>query len=488
MLIINYNSVEPIGIIPLPDTGYDKLTLPAKLQARGDATEHISLQPTKSSSKTTKKPKRPYLPTSTSSRDIRVPPAPLPPIRTAGFKGDPGISLDTDLDSMEGIVNLSAISPTSPEALARNRSLSGGSSVELERIYAGEHHRPSISESLSRSQNGNTQGLGIDSVVRRGSFAPYYGSPTDSPTSYRSTGGTSPSSPMSPPLLGSLNTQSAGGQSFWSTNHASTSAVPLRDQPISPLTTLPKSLPSSPNNSNTTSPRTDSAFGHSNLLPPPSNIPTIAENSSSSSNSRTIMMNSSANGAAGAAWTAPDSWAVKGDAGALEADSSEEEDESEEEEDLGDLDGEGEEELETISGTPTINGGTGANHGLGGKNLNGNLNGNGIGGISGGIGGTNGITQGNHSHHHHPGLLNGLNDAENLARLGSSAGRTVLLKNGRPGTSGSRLGSSAGRFGANPGRLGSTGGRPGTAEGLVRVSQKSVSNFRHFFFLSRSFC
>lgn len=471
--------MEPIGIIPLPDTGYDKLTLPAKLQARGDATEHISLQPAKSSSKTTKKTKRPYLPTSTSSRDIRVPPTSLPPIRTTGFKGDPGISLDTDLDSMEGIVNLSAISPTSPEALARNRSLSGGSSVELDRIYAGEHHRPSISESLSRSQNGNTQGLGIDSVVRRGSFAPYYGSPTDSPTSYRSTAGTSPSSPMSPPLLGSLNTQSAGGQSFWSTNHASTSAIPLRDQPISPLTTLPKSLPSSPNNSNTTSPRTDSAFGHSNLLPPPSNIPTIIENASSTSNnSRTIMMNSSANGAAGAAWTAPDSWAVKGDAGALEADSSEEEDESEEEEDLGDLDGEGEEELETITGTPSINGAT--NHGTGGKNLNGN--GNGI-GISG-MGGTNGNTVGGHHHHHHPGLLNGLNDPESLARLGSSAGRTVLLKNGRPGTSGSRLGSSAGRFGANPGRLGSTGGRPGTAEGLVRVSQKSVSILSHLLFAS----
>lgn len=399
LLMLMLSLVEPISFVPLPDTGYDKLTLPAKLQARGDATEHISLASQAAINKTSKRPKRPYLTTTPSSRDIRTSPN-SPPSARQYYKGDPGISLDTDLDSMEGIVNLAAISPLTPEMLARNRSLSGGSSLELDRIYAGDRHRPSIAESLSRGSA--TQGLGIDSVVRRGSFAPYHGSPNDSPSSYRAG---SPSSPSAPPLLSSHN--SGAGPSFWSTNHSN--STPLRDQPISPHTTVPKLLPSAYPQ------RSDSAFGHSQPL----SLNTSIENTS-----RALM--SAAATKDGAAWTAPDSWAVKGDAGALEADSSEDEVESEEEDD-GDLDGEGEEELETVPGTPTITGGEGST-------------------------GTG------------PGTFK---------RLGSSA---VLLKNGRPGTSGSRLGSSAGRFGANSGRLGSTaGGRPGTSEGLVRITQKSVS-------------
>jgi adenylate cyclase len=90
---------------PTPPPSFDRLALPAKLKARGDTADVLLPGPPKSSGGTfTKRPKN-------SKPLLSTPPAPL---QKSVFTVDPAILLDTNFDSMEGIITKAAMDAVPP--------------------------------------------------------------------------------------------------------------------------------------------------------------------------------------------------------------------------------------------------------------------------------------------------------------------------------------------------------------------------------------
>jgi hypothetical protein len=133
-----------------PPASFDQSQLPAKLQARGDAVDPVPrlAPPVSKPAKAVKKSKRPTTPLSGAGRNT-------PTTRQAAvFSSDPDISLDTNLDSMEGII---AGAPPGPDsagsdaATIARASISSGSLTRSSSAQAPNGRRPSMAPTSSNS-------------------------------------------------------------------------------------------------------------------------------------------------------------------------------------------------------------------------------------------------------------------------------------------------------------------------------------------------
>ncbi|GAA5901407.1 hypothetical protein JCM6882_007768 [Rhodosporidiobolus microsporus] len=141
---------------PPPPVSYETSQLPAKLQARGDAID-TNPRPAPAAAKPTKAPKKSKRPTTPASI---APSRNTPTTRHAAvFSADPEISLDMNLDSMEGII---AGAPTfkygpdsiSDDAAARTASISSGSLTRSSSSHAATNgRRPSMAPTSGSSES-----------------------------------------------------------------------------------------------------------------------------------------------------------------------------------------------------------------------------------------------------------------------------------------------------------------------------------------------
>ncbi|GAA6006965.1 hypothetical protein JCM11491_001457 [Sporobolomyces phaffii] len=292
-------SLGEFGSVP-PPSGYHDFPLPAKLQARGDTADTLPPSRTNttlhSNARNVKAKKTAKRPTTPNRGRIMN--------STSVFTADPEISLDTNLDSMEGII-------ASAPVVERTRSNSTPDPAPF------DPRRPSV-PALTRSGSaafrrpsvdpfGHYDGFGHPQA-RNGSIATF-GSP---PSSARPpSAGTGSSSPVRP---GPGSRQSSASHFFAATNGA---AHARRNSSIG--------APS---------------LAHSALQARSGSVFPVANGSGVGA------------GLGAGSWTAPDSWAVKAESGAsLDHDSS---DEDEDEEALAD---EGLDEIESDPGSSPILGG-----------------------------------------------------------------------------------------------------------------------------------
>lgn len=292
---------------------FENIPLPAKLQARGDSADPTPVHISSRSGKVIKRAKRPAFPAPLLSR-----PGP-PPEHTAFYSGDPEISLDTNLDSMEGIVNMEVMS-NSPRHSSFSSSVFSASDAPI----AGDS-RPSVSLVQSLSTIGI---MPLDS---------------SSPAHYRRR----PSIPLS--LMRKSSLDPAGGLAFPILTEAASYRV-VRQASIAAgamasdiNTPLPRSSSidaiGSYDNVNVSAARNlsnassyDQFLGSSEIDRRPSAVTVGSTVASSGFNS--IVLKDSA-----AAWTAPDSWAVKGGAAIEHETTSEEDDPDDDDEEEEEIDG-----------------------------------------------------------------------------------------------------------------------------------------------------
>lgn len=219
------------------------------------------------------------------------------------FNIDPEISLDTNLDSMEGIVNLVTIASANNVISfdSRSPSFSSPSATQEPDSFSPSPERNTSLSSGASPHYASGLGLGFNPrrrpslIHRRSSVDPNGGLsfPATVDPARRTRDDSFSSSPLG------VNNVNGG---FWASNYQGLSAL-AREQPISPLTLTP----SRPGLTRQISSSTET---------------TIA----SSGTDRKASIPPGVSGRAGsAAWTAPDSWAVKGENGAAEHDTSEEE-------------------------------------------------------------------------------------------------------------------------------------------------------------------
>ncbi|BGP32802.1 cysteinyl-tRNA synthetase [Rhodotorula toruloides] len=289
-------SVSDFGLPP--PAQFDSSTLPAKLQARGDAYDLSASLPSRNG-KSSKKSRRPTTPIGAfvtgSSRNTPT------PRQQAVYPNDPGIALDTNLDSMEGIISFApstsaGVRPTSSHERGFGGSVSSGTSGNgLTRSGSGSH--------ASYASNG-----------RRPSLAP----------SYSDAGS-----------RGAHHGQ-ASAVAFWNYGGGATAAEQKSAAKAATLMgTAPPAVPGVPGGA-PVRPGLGSRTSSQLSITGGTATPTQAGMSSSGSTvkgappvprgsaaARTAAVVGGAAGSAGA-WTAPDSWAVKTEAGAsLDHDSSE---------------------------------------------------------------------------------------------------------------------------------------------------------------------
>ncbi|GAA6007071.1 uncharacterized protein JCM10292_003450 [Rhodotorula paludigena] len=338
------SSVNDFGTMPPPPAGFDSSTLPAKLQARGDTFDahHQQLSAAASASaarngtKSTKKSRRPTTPIAALSGPSSKG---TPPLRQGVFGGDGGIALDMNLDSMEGIIatapsgSSSAGRPTSAHGDgyfgAPRASVSSGGAASASGSAAGLHR--SGSSSQPSTLNGSGPG-----GARRPSVAPTMYSYSESPT--RGAGGASlahSSSTSAGDRGGAAQLQQQSGAAlhaassahhFWGGFGAGSSGRTKEENERSAA----------------------KAASKMGIAPPPPPVPQpamptrpgLGSRQSSQLSITTISPSAAGSGgtagggggagrgqpASAGAWTAPDSWAVKAEAGAsLDHDSSEDE-------------------------------------------------------------------------------------------------------------------------------------------------------------------
>ncbi|GAA5867065.1 hypothetical protein JCM8547_008429 [Rhodosporidiobolus lusitaniae] len=333
--------------IAAPPASFDQSQLPAKLQARGDAVDHAPrlAPPASKPGKTAKKSKRPTTPLSgTPSRNT-------PTTRHAAvFSADPEISLDTNLDSMEGII-AGAPAPetasTDGHASQRAASISSGSLTRSSSSQAANGRRPSMaptsgsfhSESPSRGAPaphsqasavafwsfGSTSADKAPKSTSAGASRTaqqYHPVPVPLPLAYPSS--TTSSSVPSRPGMGSrtssalsINTYNAvsNGQTMRKPSVAALSGIDHAAVPPSATSSTASAHPTAPKVPGTGAPAVPPALG----------------------------------GLGGGAWTAPDSWAVKAEAGAsLDHDSDDDDDETDEGDDADHEPEESEEDSPTL--------------------------------------------------------------------------------------------------------------------------------------------
>lgn len=283
---------------PSKPQSFDNSTLPAKLQARGD----WSADPHLSSLKNSKSVRRP------SKKPSLLPKDAVHVSRLATvFNVDPEISLDTNLDSMEGIVNLDAMTSAHGSISLDSRSPSFSSvspAQEPDNLFPYPERNASLSSGASPR---SASGAGFDSslhphrrpslIPRRSSIDPNGGLAFPAMDPSRRTRDNS----FSNSLLGANN----GMGGFWAPNHQGLSAL-AREQPVSPLTLMP-SRPSFSREMSSSTVTTIGSAGTDRVASIPPGVSNVRDGL--------------------AAWTAPDSWAVKGENGMAEHDSSEEEEE-----------------------------------------------------------------------------------------------------------------------------------------------------------------
>ncbi|GAA5928494.1 hypothetical protein JCM1841_003674 [Sporobolomyces salmonicolor] len=250
-------SYTEFGGVPPPPSTIDTAHLPAKLQARGDADDLLrSATPTSTkASKSSKKLKRPITPIKSPGRGTSA-------LNHASvFTADPEISLDTNLDSMEGII------ASAPQA-SRTRSNSNPDQYSFD----GSHR-----SNTSGTRRPSYDLIGISAGWEGGRF----------PGRSNSIAGVSPFS-HTPPPPGSAGTSGSipstrpdvrsRASSNFSVNTFSNLGQGLQGRRPSTIVPTPA------------------------VSPPPAKTATISTSG---------------------AWTAPDSWAVKAESGAsLDHDSS----------------------------------------------------------------------------------------------------------------------------------------------------------------------
>ncbi|GAA6032485.1 hypothetical protein JCM8097_004783 [Rhodosporidiobolus ruineniae] len=315
-----------------PPIGFDQL--PAKLQARGDAIDSGPrlAPPGAKPGKTSKKSKRPTTPMSVNSKHG------TPTQRQAAvFSNDPEISLDTNLDSMEGIIahapSTAGLSESIHGDYGEGRaSVSSGSLTRSSSSQAPNGRRPSMAPT---SASAHSHGEPLPQSPTRGAPAPHaavsavafwsFGSgaadKAAKPVS-AATGAKAPPLPVSAPL---------GFPS--STTSASTAAPPPVRPGMGSRTSSGLSVNTYNAISNGQSMRKPSVVGGPTVSSAPSGKPPA------------LPQTGLFGGAMGGAWTAPDSWAVKAEAGvSLDHDSSDEDDDVDDEEEELDIETEGSEE------------------------------------------------------------------------------------------------------------------------------------------------
>ncbi|GAA5935233.1 uncharacterized protein JCM15063_000976 [Sporobolomyces koalae] len=264
------------GGVP-PPTQYHDLPLPAKLQARGDAADPLPHRTNTTISTTArnvkaKKSKRPVTP----NRNKNYP-------GTAGLTMDPEISLDTNLDSMEGII---ACPPDE-----RTRSNSNPDPATF------DSRRPSMPP-LVRS---GSSALGRQSIDPFGHYDGFH---------------------MQPQRAGSIPSVAP-----FTTAAAQPASGTAGTESISPVRPGLGSRQSSLSNlaSYNAHDRRSSSIGG----PPQSYLPARAGSVFPLANGSGVGI-----GLGPGAWTAPDSWAVKAESGAsLDQDSTDDEDDEDDEDD-----------------------------------------------------------------------------------------------------------------------------------------------------------
>ncbi|BGP17000.1 hypothetical protein JCM10213_006694 [Rhodosporidiobolus nylandii] len=315
---------------PPPPVSFDQSQLPAKLQARGDAIDtgpRPAPAPAGKPSKPVKRSKRPTTPAGATSRNT-------PTTRHAAvFSADPEISLDFNLDSMEGIV---AGAPPAPQKGAE--SING----DLDHLGRTSFSSGSLTRSSSSQANGRRLSLAPTSASYH-SESPTRGAPTPhgaaSAVAFWSFGNGAaekaakaaalaeanrPSRPPPPPVPVSVPPPIALPVPLYPASTSSSAAVPFRPGLGS-------------RTSSALSVNTFNAVASGQAMRRPSVVAPAAATGAA----RAPPLPSIAAGAGGGAWTAPDSWAVKAEAGAsLDHDSSDDEVEDEDEEEELDLESE----------------------------------------------------------------------------------------------------------------------------------------------------
>ncbi|GAA6009282.1 hypothetical protein JCM10207_004334 [Rhodosporidiobolus poonsookiae] len=323
---------------PPPPISFDQSQLPAKLQARGDAIDSAPrLAPTTvKNGKPVRKPKRPTTP-------LAGTPARGTPVtrQAAVFSADPEISLDTNLDSMEGII---AGAPPRPKPDSINGEGSAG--------------RASVSSgSLTRSSSGHA-------TARRPSMAPTSGSFTsESPQHAARTPHHNQASAVAFWSFGSSAADKAAkAVERAQAERAAAAKSSSAHAPPVPGVPTPLAFPATTNGSISSGgpvrpgmgSRTSSAFSIDTYQAAASGLNTrrpsvVPPAVGALSAFQHVQPRGAAPpvaalgglGLGGGAWTAPDSWAVKAEAGAsLDHDSSDDE-----------VDDDDEEELETEDGS-----------------------------------------------------------------------------------------------------------------------------------------
>ncbi|KAK4054665.1 cysteinyl-tRNA synthetase [Microbotryomycetes sp. JL221] len=339
------------------------LQLPAKLQARGDAEPSQFTSPNSRSTKRVRKPSTPVRVASYATPTQRNP---------SMFPDDPEISLDTNLSSMEGIVDFNALSSASGQTQQLTGAQGGG---KLSRTASVN----SRIDPLDTSRNGGVDpnhlflppGFGAGS--RRGSFDPPSGSEAGSASGTTRTGQAS-SANGGGHHVGNSNRQdsvvssgsgsmshtgsgiSHAGHNFW--QHAGGSAAggmsSVGTSSISPLTMM---------SSGATTPRPGMIRAASGLSVTGYNAMAAAHAATrGQQNAASLGNNGSTGGGSGTgtlpgnkpkqhaftgAWTAPDSWAVKAEMAGVDPDTS---DEEEDEPDLLDREDAETEEIDSENG------------------------------------------------------------------------------------------------------------------------------------------
>ncbi|SCV70117.1 BQ2448_1511 [Microbotryum intermedium] len=341
-------------ILPSEPASFQNVALPPKLQARGDAMDNLSRAATYSNIGTPDSSKRLI----SRSRKASTTPngrrgnSPSGPGTTTSigrqasvFSADPSISLDTDLDNLEGIVNPSAIS--SPMPLHRSPSLASnfdaGIGAAAVSPTVNQARRPSAGMPLLTRRMSNERGLGLSGGA---------GSETLNLSSLGANAGTNGARSN-----GSLSGAS-GPATFWNNGvaNASDAVSSLSEAPPNNLSSSSPvaaaramlSRPSFVRSSSGMSMRThaggngdvgsNGAPGSVSSGRRPStavgqtNDPCAPGALASTPAPTTSNTTSTAQTGPGA-WTAPDSWAVKAEMGGMDHDdiSSDEEDEDEDE-------------------------------------------------------------------------------------------------------------------------------------------------------------
>jgi hypothetical protein len=297
---------------------FENIPLPAKLQARGDSADPLPIHISSRSGKVIKRSKKPALPAPLTSR-----PGPTPsPSHTSVYTGDPEISLDTNLDSMEGIVNMDVIS-NSPRHSSFSSSVFSSSETPL-----AIESRPSI----SLTQSPPTGNFNLDPS----SPAPHRRRPSI-PLSLLRKSSLDPAGGLAFPLLTEAISYRNRQASVASGSSPTSIATPAASSSSDIITPLPRSSSidaiKSYDTANATAERNlsnassyDRFLGSSTIDRRPSTM-TLGSIATSAG-----LASLSKDGSA--AWTAPDSWAVRGGAAVEHESSSEDDDVGDEEEDI----------------------------------------------------------------------------------------------------------------------------------------------------------